>query len=93
VNKYTIYIYFLNSWYKHHERRYLLPAGGTISSSSFSWVRFHIRNITERSSSFASSIHPWKAHTRYGLGFGIALKESTDLDAAPFIQGHETIDW
>jgi len=51
---------------KHHhtnergnESQHLLPAGGTISSSNFICVRFQIRNITDRSSSFASSMHPY----------------------------------
>jgi len=48
---------------KSYESRYLLPAGGTISSSNLSCVRFQIRNITDRSSSFASSMHPYSNTT------------------------------
>jgi len=46
---------------------YLLPAGGTISSSNFSCVRFQIRNITDRNSSFASSMHPSSNKTVYAI--------------------------
>jgi len=48
---------------RSNESYYLLPAGGTISSSNLICVRFQIRNITDRSSSFASSMHPYNNKT------------------------------